>query len=119
MPQFAGSCCVRVQVPLQLVLIWPHWQALLTQLPSGPHATPHMPQFASSLVGLMHWPLHRTKPAGQAFWHEPLTQVCPELQVTPQPPQFIGSELSSTHLPPQLVWPIGQEQALDTHDAFA
>jgi hypothetical protein len=74
-PQLFGSCCVRTQVPLQLVVPMEHWQPPFTQLPKPPHVVPHVPQFELSLCGLMHKPLQRMKPIGQAIWQMLLAQV--------------------------------------------
>ena len=48
----------------------PHWQTELEQVPV-PQLLPHAPQFAGSLMVLVHRPLQVTKPVGQPIWHTP------------------------------------------------
>jgi hypothetical protein len=68
----------------------PHWQTELLQVPV-PQELPHAPQFAGSLMVLVHNPLQVWKPVGHAVWQAPFTQVLPAPHCTPQPPQLLGS----------------------------
>ena len=70
-----------------------------------PQLFEHAPQFAGSLMVLVHRPLQVMKPEGQPAWHMPFAQAWPAPQVTPQPPQFAGSFVVATHWPLQVVCP--------------
>jgi hypothetical protein len=63
------------------------------------HAKPHTPQFAGSVVVLVHTPLQLMVPGGHTVVHTLFTHVAPGAQTTPQLPQLRGSVKVSTHEP--------------------
>ncbi len=76
----------------------PHWQIEFEQVPL-PQLLPHAPQFAGSLMVLVHRPLHVTKPVGQPIWQTPFWHAWPAPHAMPQPPQFAGSFVVLMHWP--------------------
>ena len=83
-------------------------QARFTQTRPAPHALPHIPQLARSLVRSRQVPVQFVRPAPQFVVHTASLHTCPGAQRVPQTPQFARSERRSTQRPPQLLWPVGQ-----------
>jgi hypothetical protein len=102
-PQFFGSICVLVQMPLQqeplqqppLQNDWPGWQKS-THLPPvqlwlAVHALPHAPQFFVSVCVSVHVVPHSIcVPEQPPPVHMLLTQFWPVVQLKPQAPQLNG-----------------------------
>jgi hypothetical protein len=80
-----------------------------TQLPLahasvGPHAWPHVPQFALSDEVFTQAPLHALRPPEQLVAHVPLEHTLPGAHALLHPPQFAGSLTVGMHVPPQNDW---------------
>jgi hypothetical protein len=68
---------------------------------ADPHALPHAPQFARSLMMSMHaWP-HACSSPWHSSVHAPRMQDSPEAHVVPQAPQLPRSRSRSTQDEPQ------------------
>ena len=111
-PQFCGSLCVPVQVPLHRVpllmqLHWPAWQAV-----PAPQRIPQSPQLELSACTSTQAPLHNKEPAGQV--HCPLVHTLPAGQALPQLPQLVALDWTSTQVPLQGASPAAQTQAPPT-----
>jgi hypothetical protein len=60
---------------------------------------PQRPQFAGSVDGSTHAPLHSVRPVPQLETHVPLSQTWPAAHARPHPPQLAGSLRVSMHRP--------------------
>lgn len=107
-PQFSVSKEVFTQCPLQYLppSEQPAAHVPPMQVNPAPHALPHAPQFALSLVVSTQLPEQVVFPPVQA--HAPLWQVVPPEQVLEHPPQLLLSLWKSTQTPPQIDWPAAQ-----------
>jgi hypothetical protein len=126
-PQFAGSLCRSVQLPLQSVK--PGKQAAAHALPSqhkppwqampSRQELPQLPQFPGSLWTSTHLPLQLARPAAQPARQKPFEHLSSTLQTCPQPPQFSGSVAESTQVPlhsnvpdSQVLWRVDESPQL-------
>jgi hypothetical protein len=82
---------------------------LAAQTSFGPHAWPHWPQLAGSLLSSTHWPPHfvypGAHPISQAPWLQTGAPWGADAQACPQSPQLLGSLAVSAHAAPQAFFP--------------
>jgi hypothetical protein len=90
-PQFAGSVCVSMHLPLQIAPGGGQAHAPATHDSPGPQTVPQAPQFDGLLARSAHAPAHATLPGGQT--HVPAAQTDPGRNLALQK-AFDGSGLS-------------------------
>lgn len=95
-------------------------QAPDTQRPSAPHALPHDPQFAASMLVFTHASPQRVRPSMHvARAQTPAAQRVPVVHGVLHAPQCASSARASTQAPAHRVCPAGHAHAPSTHDCPA
>jgi hypothetical protein len=105
-PQLASLVRVSTHEPPQFVSIPTHEALHIAALHTSPlaHGMLQPPQFAGSLVMLVHVPLHWISPGPHtAPMQSPPAQISPAAHGMLHPPQFATSIIVSTQIAPQSV----------------